>query len=77
MEWRIYALPGGIFPQGLSFCVFCGVAIDSIDLMVDSPEKVLGYVRGWLVDAMQEGEELYLQEPEDESLPAADFQRIP
>ena len=51
--------------------------IDGIDLMVDSPEKVLGYVRGWLVDAMQEGEELYLQEPEDESLPAADFQRIP
>jgi len=28
MEWRIYALPGGIFPQGLSFCVFCGVALD-------------------------------------------------
>jgi hypothetical protein len=27
MEWRIYALPGGIFPQGLSFCVFCGVAL--------------------------------------------------
>ena len=26
MEWRIYVLPGGIFPQGLSFCVFCGVA---------------------------------------------------
>lgn len=51
--------------------------IDSIDLMVDSPEKVLRYVRSWLVDAMQEGEELYLQEPEDESLPAADFQRIP
>ena len=51
--------------------------IDSIDLMVDSPEKVLGDVRGWLVDAMQEGEEFYLQEPEDESLPTADFQRIP
>lgn len=51
--------------------------IDSIDLMRDPPEKVLGYVRSWLVDAMQEGEELYLQEPEDESLPAADFQRIP
>ena len=51
--------------------------IDSIDLMVDSPEKVLRYVRSWLVDAMQEGEELYLQEPEDGSLPAADFQRIP
>lgn len=28
MEWRIYALPGGIFPQGLSFCVFCGVALE-------------------------------------------------
>ena len=27
MEWRIYALPGGIFPQDLSFCVFCGVAL--------------------------------------------------
>ena len=27
MEWSIYALPGGIFPQGLSFCVFCGVAL--------------------------------------------------
>ena len=26
--------------------------IDSIDLMGDPPEKVLGYVRGWLVDAM-------------------------
>lgn len=50
--------------------------IDSIDLMRDPPEKVLRYVRGWLVDAMQEGEELYLQEPEDDSPPAADFQRI-
>lgn len=29
MEWRIYALPGGIFPQGLSFCVFCGVALET------------------------------------------------
>lgn len=51
--------------------------IDSIDLMRDPPEKVLGYVRGWLVDAMQEGEELYLQEPEDKSPPAAHCQRIP
>ena len=50
--------------------------IDSIDLMRDPPEKVLGYVRGWLVEAMQEGEEFYLQEPEDDSPPAADFQRI-
>ena len=41
--------------------------IDSIDLMKDPPEKVLGYVRGWLVEAMQEGEDLYLQETEDES----------
>lgn len=30
MEWRIYALPGGIFPQGLSFCVFCGVALSEV-----------------------------------------------
>ena len=30
MEWRIYALPGGIFPQGLSFCVFCGVALGNV-----------------------------------------------
>ena len=30
MEWRIYALPGGIFPQGLSFCVFCGVALNHL-----------------------------------------------
>ena len=41
--------------------------IDSIDLMGDSPEKVLGYVRGWLADAMREGEELYLQETEEGS----------
>ena len=27
MEWRIYALPDGIFPQGFSFGVFCGVAL--------------------------------------------------
>ena len=32
MEWRIYALPGGIFPQGLSFCVFCGVALEMLDI---------------------------------------------
>ena len=51
--------------------------IDSIDLMRDPPEKVLGYVRGWLVDAMQEGEELYLQEPEDTSPAAADCQGTP
>ena len=51
--------------------------IDSIDLMGDPPEKVLGYVRGWLVDAMQEGEELYLQETEDEFPPAADCQGTP
>ena len=41
MEWRIYALPSGIFPQGLSFCVFCGVALDvSLDYLAgktDSP----------------------------------------
>ena len=41
--------------------------IDSIDLMGDPPEKVLGYVRGWLVEAMREGEELYLQETEEGS----------
>ena len=29
MEWRIYALPGGIFPQGFFFCVFCGVSLSA------------------------------------------------
>ena len=32
-RWRIYALPGGIFPQGLSFCVFCGVALKFLFLI--------------------------------------------
>ena len=39
--------------------------VDSIDMMGDPPEKVLGCVRGWLVEAMREAEELYLQGAED------------
>ena len=35
--------------------------VDSIDMMGDPPEKVLG----WLVEAMREAEELYLQGAED------------
>ena len=41
--------------------------VDSIDVMGAPPEKVLGCVRGWLVEAMREGEELYLQETEEGS----------
>jgi len=39
MEWRIYALPGGIFPQGLSFCVFCGVAKNIIMFALIYPAR--------------------------------------
>ena len=35
MEWRIYALPDGIFPQGFSFGVFCGVALKKYDKAYD------------------------------------------
>ena len=40
--------------------------IDAIDLMGDPPEQVVKQVRSWLIQALKEAEEAYLDEgPED------------
>ena len=39
--------------------------IDSIDLLGDPPEKIVEYVRQWLIDTLQEAEEIYLQETDE------------
>ena len=38
--------------------------IESIDLLGDPPEKIVEYIQQWLVDAVQEAEEMYLNEGE-------------
>ena len=39
--------------------------IESIDLLGDPPEKIVEYVRQWLIDTLQEAEEIYLQETDE------------
>ena len=56
----------------LYYCLFGKVSniIDAIDLMGDPPEQVLKQARTWLIQALQETEEAYLDEektPENQS----------